>query len=71
MKKTLLMAAVLVLAACGKKAETPAADTTSQVSPTPAPAVTDSSAMPHDTGMAHMDSAVKADTMARDTAKKK
>jgi len=60
MKKTLLMAAVVVLAGCGeKKAEAPAADTAAM-----APAAT-----PADTGMAggmsHSDS-----TMARDTTKK-
>ena len=59
MKKTLLMAAVVMLAGCGeKKAEAPAADTAAM-----APAAT-----PADTGtggMSHSDS-----TMARDTTKK-
>ena len=65
MKTTLLMAAVLVLAACGeKKAETPAADT-SAAAPAPAPMPADSAAMQHDTGMQHADT-----TMARDTTKK-
>jgi len=62
MKKTLLMAAVLVLAACGeKKAEAPAADTAAM-----APAMADSSAMmSHDSGsMMHSDS-----MMTRDSAK--
>ena len=58
MKKTLLMAAVLVLAACGeKKAEAPPAEV---------PAMADSSAMmSHDSGsMMHSDS-----MMTRDSAK--
>jgi hypothetical protein len=61
MKKTLLMAAVLVLAACGKKGSeaAPAADT-SAVAPAPAPA--DTGMMSHDTGMTHSDT-----TMARDS----
>jgi hypothetical protein len=54
MKKMLLMAGVLVLAACGeKKAEAPAAETTGEMAPAAAPADT---AMMSDT------------TMARDTA---
>lgn len=64
MKKTILMAAVLVLAACGeKKAEAPAADTAAM-----APAAT-----PADTGMgmSHDSMSMKSDsTMARDTTKK-
>jgi hypothetical protein len=60
MKKTLLMAAVIVLAGCGeKKAEAPAADTAAM-----APAAT-----PADTGMAGM-SHESDSTMARDTTKK-
>ena len=61
MKKMLLLAGVLALAACGeKKAEAPAAETTGEM----APATTDTAmAMPADTGMAHSDS-----TMARDSA---
>jgi len=58
MKKTLLMAAALVLAACGeKKAEAPAAE---------APAMADSSAMmsPDSGSMMHSDS-----MMTRDSAK--
>jgi hypothetical protein len=60
MKKTLLMAAVLVLAACGeKRSETPAADT----SATAAPAMpADTNMMSHDTGMMNSDT-----TMARDS----
>ena len=79
MKKTLLMAAVLVLAACSKKTETPAADTTSAVTPAPEPAPApapapmnnsmDSSAMPHDTGAMHSKSGKRHSdsTMARDS----
>jgi hypothetical protein len=62
MKKLLLMAGVLALAACGeKKAEAPAGETTGEM----APAAADSATMaaPADTGMAHSDS-----TMARDSA---
>ena len=62
MKKLLLMAGVLALAACGeKKAEAPAGETTGEM----APATTDSATMaaPADTGMMHSDS-----TMARDSA---
>ena len=72
MKKMLLMAAVLAFAACGKKAETPAADTTSQVpAQEPAPMTTDTqmshdTAMAHpDSGMAHPDSTMRRDSMAR------
>jgi hypothetical protein len=66
MKKTLLLATALTLAACGggKKAEAPAADTAAM-----APA-----AGAADTGMAGMshDSMAKSDTtMARDTTKAK
>ncbi|HEU5039743.1 MAG TPA: hypothetical protein VFT84_02915 [Gemmatimonadales bacterium] len=64
MKKMLLMAGVLALAACGeKKAEAPAAETTGEMAPAAAPADT-AMAMPADTGMAHSDS-----MMARDSAK--
>jgi hypothetical protein len=57
MSKYLLAATVLVLAACGeKKAATPAADTAAAAAPAPAP-----SAMP--------DSAMKHDSMAKDTTK--
>jgi uncharacterized lipoprotein len=60
MKKTLLMAAVIVLAGCGeKKAEAPAADTAAM-----APAAT-----PADTGMG-MSHPMSDSTMARDTTKK-
>jgi hypothetical protein len=67
MKKTVLMAAVLVLAACGpKKTETPAADTSATVPP---PAV--QAPAPADTGMAHDTSAMHHDsTMARDSMHK-
>jgi hypothetical protein len=58
MKKTLLIAAALVLAGCGKKAEAPAAE-----GGMAAPA--DSTAtMSHDTSMMKSDT-----TMARDSAK--
>jgi hypothetical protein len=64
MKTTLLMAAVLVLAACGeKRADTPAADTTGAMAPAAAPV--DTAAMTHDTSMMHSDTA-----MARDTTQK-
>lgn len=64
MKKLLLMAGVLALAACGeKKAEAPAGETTGEMAPAAAPM--DSAAMSHDTGMMHSDTA-----MARDTAAK-
>jgi len=67
MKKTLLMAAVLVFAACGKKADTPAADTTSAVAE-PAPAQVDTAVM-HDSAAMHTDSAAHSDsTVARDSA---
>jgi hypothetical protein len=59
MSKYLLAATVLVLAACGeKKAATPAADTAAAVAPAPAPPP----AMP--------DSAMKHDSMAKDTTHK-
>jgi hypothetical protein len=66
--KKLLMAAVLVLAACGEKqADTPAVDTTSAVSPEPAHVAPDTSMMAPagDTGMVHSDSAMARDTTAR------
>jgi hypothetical protein len=63
MKKTILMAAVLVLAGCGeKKADTPAADTAAM-----APASTDTGMG----GMSHDSMSMSSDsTMARDTTKK-
>ncbi len=63
--KKLLMAAVLVLAACGeKKAEGPAVDTSASVIETPA---SDTFMPPVDSGMSH-DSAVHSDsTVARDS----
>ena len=65
MKKTLLMAAVVVLAACGeKKAEAPAADSVPAMTPAPAPTM-DSAAAPADSAAVPADS-----TMARDTAAK-
>lgn len=60
MKKTLLFASLVMLAACGeKKADAPAADSAAApaAAPAPAPAATDS-AKPADS------------TMARDTTKK-
>lgn len=64
MKKLLLMAGVLVMAACGEKKadEAPAAETTGEMTPAAAPM--DSAAMSADTGMMHSDS-----MMARDSAK--
>jgi hypothetical protein len=56
MKKILLMTAVLVLAGCSKRADTPGADTSAM-----APATSDTGMA----GMTHSDS-----TMARDTTKK-
>jgi hypothetical protein len=63
MKKLLLMAGVLALVACGERqAEAPpAGETTGEMAPAAAPMDT---AMSHDTGMTHSDTA-----MARDTAK--
>jgi hypothetical protein len=64
MKKTMMLAAVLVMVGCGeKKAEAPAADTAAM-----APAAT-----PADTGMgmSHDSMPMSSDsTMARDTTKK-
>jgi len=64
MKKTMMLAAMLVLMGCGeKKAEAPAADTAAM-----APAAADTGmggGMSHDSAMAPSDS-----TMARDTTKK-
>lgn len=64
MRKTLLMAAVLALAACGpKQGETGAADTTGAMTPAPG-AMADSTAMSHDSmGMSDT-------TMMRDSAKR-
>ncbi|MGH2707481.1 MAG: hypothetical protein ACREMX_15965 [Gemmatimonadales bacterium] len=62
MKNTLLMAAMIVLAACGpKKADAPAGETTGEMAPAATPADT---AMAHDTAMMGADT-----TMTRDTAK--
>jgi hypothetical protein len=64
MKKMLLMAGLLVLAACGeKKAEAPAGETTGEMAPAATPADTGMGGMSADTGMMHSDT-----TMARDTA---
>ena len=63
MKKTMMLAAMLVLVGCGeKKAEVPAADTAAMA---PAAADTGMGGMTHDSAMAPSDS-----TMARDTTKK-
>jgi hypothetical protein len=63
MKKTMMLAAMLVLVGCGeKKAEAPAADTAAMA---PAAADTGMGGMTHDSAMAPSDS-----TMARDTTKK-
>jgi hypothetical protein len=67
MKKLLLMSAVLVLAACGKKNEAPAAgETTGEMAPAAAPADTGMGGMSHDSGAM----APSSDTMmTRDSAK--
>ena len=63
MKKTMMLAAMLVLVGCGeKKAEAPAADTAAMA---PAAADTGMGTMTHDSAMAPSDT-----TMARDTTKK-
>ncbi len=63
MKKTMMLAAMLVLVGCGeKKAEAPAADTAAMAR---AAADTGMGGMTHDSAMAPSDS-----TMARDTTKK-
>ena len=63
MKKTMMLAAMLVMMGCGeKKAEAPAADTAAMA---PAAADTGMGGMSHDSAMAPSDS-----TMARDTTKK-
>jgi hypothetical protein len=63
MKKTMMLAAMLVLVGCGeKKAEAPAADTAAMA---PAAVDTGMGGMSHDSAMAPSDS-----TMARDTTKK-
>jgi hypothetical protein len=63
MKKTMMLAAMLVLVGCGeKKADVPAADTAAMA---PAAADTGMGGMSHDSAMAPSDS-----TMARDTTKK-
>ena len=63
MKKTMMLAAMLVLVGCGeKKAEAPAADTAAMA---PAAADTGTAGMSHDSAMAPSDS-----TMARDTTAK-
>lgn len=64
MKKTMMLAAMLVLVGCGeKKAEAPAADTAA-MAPAAAPADT-GMGMGHDSAMMSSDS-----TMARDTTAK-
>ena len=63
MKKTMMLAAMLVLMGCGeKKADTMPADTAAMA---PAAADTGMGGMSHDSAMAPSDS-----TMARDTTKK-
>ena len=63
MKKTMMLAAMLVLMGCGeKKADVPAADTAAMA---PAAADTGMGGMSHDSAMAPSDS-----TMARDTTAK-
>ena len=65
MKKLLLISAVLVLAACGKKEEAaPAGETTGEMAPAATPADTGMGGMSHDTGMMSSDT-----MMTRDSAK--
>ena len=65
MKKLLLMSAMLVLAACGKKEAAPAGETTGEMAPAAAPADTGMGGMSHDSAMAP-----SSDTMmTRDSAK--
>jgi branched-chain amino acid transport system substrate-binding protein len=65
MKKLLLISALVVLAACGKKEEAaPAGETTGEMAPAAAPADT-GMGMSHDSGAM----APSSDTMARDSAK--
>ena len=62
MKRIVLVAAVLALAACTKKDEAPVVDTGAAMAPVPAVM---------DTGMKMMDSAAMVDTAAKaDTTKK-
>ena len=58
MKRIALVAAILVLAACSKKEETPV-DTGAAMAPAPV-----------DTGMRAMDSTAMKDSMAKDSAMK-
>jgi hypothetical protein len=65
MKKLLLMSAMLVLAACGKKEAAPAGETTGEMAPAAAPADTGMGGMSNDSAMAP-----SSDTMmTRDSAK--
>jgi len=67
MKKLLLISALVVLAACGKKEEAaPAGETTGEMAPAAAPADTGMGGMAHDS----MSMAPSSDTMmTRDSAK--
>jgi len=67
MKRLALVAAVLALAACKTKEETPAADTAAPPAMAPAPAMDSAK---KDTAM-KMDSAMKMDTAKKDTTAKK
>lgn len=61
MKKLLLMACVLVLAACGeRRAEAPAGEATGEMAPAEAPMDT---MMAHDTTMMQSDTAMARDTI--------
>ena len=62
MKRLALVAAVLALAACKTKEETPAADTAASPAMAPAPAA--DSSMKMDSGM-KMDTGMKKDTTAK------
>ena len=66
MKKLLLMSALLVLAACGKKEAPAGGETTGEMAPAAAPADTGMGGMSHDSGAM----APSSDTMmTRDSAK--
>ena len=67
MKRLALVAAVLALAACKTKEETPATDTAAPPAMAPAPAIDSAK---KDTAM-KMDSAMKMDTTKKDTTAKK
>ena len=63
MKRLALVAAVFALAACAKKDETPAADTTAAMAP--APAVTDTAMAMSSTSMGSQDTITKKDSVKK------